>query len=215
MEIRLNSATYVRASIDPSNLERNQALLNRSMKHRFYPHPSPLLKGEGTGILAPFSLGRGVGDEGISYLHSATPEISQLVIQYSLLECDQCAIALMQWLNSQNIPGKILKLKTKRRSELYIVSDRILIHARGLCFVSRWSGGDGCKSPNDELPLTMLICSKTWWMAIIQRHSKSPSFRTISILTLLPLSTKHLNRQKSAEFWRSWSFVTPLNTAVG
>ena len=125
MEIRLNSATYVRASIDPSNLERNQALLNRSMKHRFYPHPSPLPKGEGTGILAPFSPGRRVGDEGISYLHSATPEISQLVIQYSLLECDQCAIALMQWLNSQNIPGKILKLKTKRRSELYIVSDRI------------------------------------------------------------------------------------------
>ncbi|MCY7320305.1 MAG: hypothetical protein LH660_00485 [Phormidesmis sp. CAN_BIN36] len=51
------------------------------MKHRFYPHPSPLPKGEGTRVLAPFSLGRRVGEgfaplreEGISYLHSAMPK---------------------------------------------------------------------------------------------------------------------------------------------
>ncbi|MCY7323562.1 MAG: hypothetical protein LH660_17595 [Phormidesmis sp. CAN_BIN36] len=50
------------------------------MKHRFYPHPSPLPKGEGTRVLAPFSLGRRVGkalaplrEEGISCLHSAMP----------------------------------------------------------------------------------------------------------------------------------------------
>ncbi|MCY7324309.1 MAG: hypothetical protein LH660_21530, partial [Phormidesmis sp. CAN_BIN36] len=49
---------------------------------RFYPHPSPLPKGEGTRVLAPFSLGRRVGEgfaplreEGISYLHSAMPEV--------------------------------------------------------------------------------------------------------------------------------------------
>ncbi len=53
-------------------------------------------------------------------------ELSQIVIHYSLLEWDKCAIALMQWLNTQNIPGKILKLKTKRRSDLYIVSDHIV-----------------------------------------------------------------------------------------
>ncbi|MCY7322463.1 MAG: hypothetical protein LH660_11850 [Phormidesmis sp. CAN_BIN36] len=53
------------------------------MKHRFYPHPSPLPKGEGTRFLAPFSPGRRVGEgfaplreEGNSYLHSATPEFS-------------------------------------------------------------------------------------------------------------------------------------------
>ncbi|MCY7324052.1 MAG: hypothetical protein LH660_20190, partial [Phormidesmis sp. CAN_BIN36] len=46
------------------------------------PHPSPLPKGEGTGFLAPFSLGRRVGEgfaplreEGNSYLHSATPNL--------------------------------------------------------------------------------------------------------------------------------------------
>ncbi|MCY7323352.1 MAG: hypothetical protein LH660_16485, partial [Phormidesmis sp. CAN_BIN36] len=43
-------------------------------------HPSPLPKGEGTRLLAPFSLGRRVGEgfaplreEGDSYFHSATP----------------------------------------------------------------------------------------------------------------------------------------------
>gem|GEM_PF-3226697 len=40
----------------------NLALLNRSLKHRFHPHPSPLPNGEGTGVLAPFSLGRRVGE---------------------------------------------------------------------------------------------------------------------------------------------------------
>ncbi|MCY7322556.1 MAG: hypothetical protein LH660_12345, partial [Phormidesmis sp. CAN_BIN36] len=45
------------------------------------PHPSPLPKGEGTRLLAPFSLGRRVGEgfaplreEGDSYFHSATPK---------------------------------------------------------------------------------------------------------------------------------------------
>ncbi|MCY7321135.1 MAG: hypothetical protein LH660_04875, partial [Phormidesmis sp. CAN_BIN36] len=45
------------------------------------PHPSPLPKGEGTRLLAPFSLGRRVGEgfaplreEGDSYFHSATPD---------------------------------------------------------------------------------------------------------------------------------------------
>ncbi len=60
----------------------NLALLNRSLKHRFYPHPSPLPDGEGTGVLAPFSIRekgwRGLApprEEGISSLHSATPPI--------------------------------------------------------------------------------------------------------------------------------------------
>ncbi|MCY7322402.1 MAG: hypothetical protein LH660_11535 [Phormidesmis sp. CAN_BIN36] len=44
------------------------------MNRQIRPHPSPLPKGEGTRLLAPFSLGRRVGDEGNSYLHSATPK---------------------------------------------------------------------------------------------------------------------------------------------
>ncbi|MCY7321108.1 MAG: hypothetical protein LH660_04740 [Phormidesmis sp. CAN_BIN36] len=45
------------------------------MNRQIRPHPSPLPKGEGTRLLAPFSLGRRVGDEGDSYFHSATPQI--------------------------------------------------------------------------------------------------------------------------------------------
>jgi hypothetical protein len=37
------------------------------------PHPSPLPEGEGTRLLAPFSLGRRVGDEGNPDLNSAMP----------------------------------------------------------------------------------------------------------------------------------------------
>lgn len=52
-------------------------------------------------------------------------ELSQITPRFSLLECDKCAIEIMQWLNTNHIPGKILKLKTKRRTDLYFISDRI------------------------------------------------------------------------------------------
>ena len=52
-------------------------------------------------------------------------EISQITANFSLLECDKCAIAVMKWLNRNNVPGKVLKLRTQRRSDLYIISDRI------------------------------------------------------------------------------------------
>jgi len=44
------------------------------MNSSICPHPSPLPKGEGTRVPAPFSLGRRVGDEGKSYIDSATPK---------------------------------------------------------------------------------------------------------------------------------------------
>ena len=50
--------------------------------------------------------------------------ISQIVVSYPLLECDKCAIAVMRFLKENSIPGKILRLKTKRRSEVFITSDR-------------------------------------------------------------------------------------------
>ncbi|MCY7321082.1 MAG: hypothetical protein LH660_04600 [Phormidesmis sp. CAN_BIN36] len=49
------------------------------MNRQIRPHPSPLPKGERTRLLAPFSLGRRVGEgfaplpeEGDSYFHLAT-----------------------------------------------------------------------------------------------------------------------------------------------
>ena len=59
---------------------KNLALLNLGMIRQIHPHPSPLPKGEGTRLLAPFSPGRRVGEalaplreEGNSYPYSATP----------------------------------------------------------------------------------------------------------------------------------------------
>jgi hypothetical protein len=44
-------------------------------------------------------------------------EISQIVIKFSLLECDKCATTIMAWLSRNGIKGKLLRLKTRRRSE--------------------------------------------------------------------------------------------------
>jgi hypothetical protein len=41
------------------------------------------------------------------------------------LECDKCAIAVQQWTKQHGIPSKLLRLKTKRRSDFYVISDRI------------------------------------------------------------------------------------------
>ena len=52
-------------------------------------------------------------------------EISTIVSSFSLLVCDKCVLVVRQWTNQNSIPSKILKLKTKRRSDFYIISDRL------------------------------------------------------------------------------------------
>ncbi len=42
-----------------------------------------------------------------------------------LLQCDRCAKAVMEWLETNGIDGKILKLRTRNLRERYIISDRI------------------------------------------------------------------------------------------
>ncbi|WNZ24697.1 MAG: papain fold toxin domain-containing protein [Leptolyngbya sp. IPPAS B-1204] len=51
-------------------------------------------------------------------------ELGAIMAGFSVLECDKCVLAATQWLASQGIEFKILQLKTKRRSELFIASDR-------------------------------------------------------------------------------------------
>ncbi|MDJ1173217.1 papain fold toxin domain-containing protein [Roseofilum capinflatum] len=51
-------------------------------------------------------------------------EVGKMVITYPLMECDRCAIAVMAWLAQQGIAGKILRLQTKRPSEIFIISRR-------------------------------------------------------------------------------------------
>ena len=50
--------------------------------------------------------------------------VSQIVAGYSLLQCDLCAVSVMEWLRENGIEGKILRLRTKRRNEVFIISDR-------------------------------------------------------------------------------------------
>ena len=50
--------------------------------------------------------------------------VGRITINYPLLECDKCALTVMRWLKKRNIEAKILRLRTKRRSENFITSDR-------------------------------------------------------------------------------------------
>jgi Papain fold toxin 2 len=51
-------------------------------------------------------------------------EVGKIVSQFSNLECDVCAKAVMKWLEKNGIEGKIIRLKTRRRNELFIISNR-------------------------------------------------------------------------------------------
>lgn len=51
-------------------------------------------------------------------------KVRQIVADYPLLECARCAASVMEWLRDNGIEGKILRLRTKRRSEVFIISDR-------------------------------------------------------------------------------------------
>lgn len=50
--------------------------------------------------------------------------VGQVTSVYPLLECDKCAVAVMLWMERWGAEGKILRLRTKRRSEMFITSDR-------------------------------------------------------------------------------------------
>lgn len=51
-------------------------------------------------------------------------EVGKIVGKFTILECDRCAKAVLEWLKNNGIPGKVIKLKTKKRKEFFIVSDR-------------------------------------------------------------------------------------------
>jgi Papain fold toxin 2 len=51
-------------------------------------------------------------------------EVAKIIADYPLMECDRCAVAVSDWLRKNQIPHKIIRLKTKRRSDYFIVSRR-------------------------------------------------------------------------------------------
>ena len=55
--------------------DRKGGVAELGMNAKIPPALSPLPKGEGIGVLAPFCLGRRVGDKGKSSAYSATPKM--------------------------------------------------------------------------------------------------------------------------------------------
>ena len=51
-------------------------------------------------------------------------ELIQIASKFPLLACDQSARAMLRWLIENQIPATVLKLRTKRRGEQFISSDR-------------------------------------------------------------------------------------------
>ncbi|MEB3179315.1 MAG: papain fold toxin domain-containing protein [Nostocaceae cyanobacterium] len=51
-------------------------------------------------------------------------EISEIVSQFKNLECDKCAMALVDWLEANGIERKILRLRTKNKNDFFIISER-------------------------------------------------------------------------------------------
>jgi hypothetical protein len=50
--------------------------------------------------------------------------MGKIAVSYPLLECDKCAIALVQWLQAKGVESTILRLRTRRRTEIFITSKR-------------------------------------------------------------------------------------------
>ncbi|MBE9051201.1 hypothetical protein IQ243_12370 [Nostocales cyanobacterium LEGE 11386] len=51
-------------------------------------------------------------------------ELGNISSQFNNLECDKCAMALKAWLDAHRIEGKIIKLRTKKRNDFFIISNR-------------------------------------------------------------------------------------------
>jgi hypothetical protein len=51
-------------------------------------------------------------------------QIGEITRQFDLLECADCARAILRWLSQQGIPGKLLRVRT-RYGEDYILSTRL------------------------------------------------------------------------------------------
>ncbi|MEO1432544.1 MAG: papain fold toxin domain-containing protein [Cyanobacteria bacterium J06632_19] len=57
-------------------------------------------------------------------------EIGKITSTFKLLECEDCAKAVMLWLQENDIQGQIILIRTKKRKEYYILSKRL--ESRGI-----------------------------------------------------------------------------------
>nr|WP_238393118.1 papain fold toxin domain-containing protein [Myxacorys almedinensis] len=52
-------------------------------------------------------------------------EVGRIVSQFRLLECAECAAAVLEWTDQRRIERALLKLRTRYDFEDYILSDRL------------------------------------------------------------------------------------------
>jgi Papain fold toxin 2 len=52
-------------------------------------------------------------------------QVGNIVNNFKLLECDKCAMAVIEWLKENSINGTLLRLKTKYDGEDFILSERL------------------------------------------------------------------------------------------
>lgn len=52
-------------------------------------------------------------------------EVGKIVKNFSLLQCDKCALAVVEYLKNHNIAYKIIRLKTRYDDEDFIISERL------------------------------------------------------------------------------------------
>jgi Papain fold toxin 2 len=69
-----------------------------------------------------FCLTEPLDDAAIADLHEA---IGNLVIQFPLLHCVECASTLKRWLKQRGVSGKLWRLSTRYDPEDFILSDRV------------------------------------------------------------------------------------------
>jgi Papain fold toxin 2 len=53
--------------------------------------------------------------------------IARIVEEFTILECAECARAILNWVRDNDIEGVVLKLRTRYRDEDFIVSRRLEI----------------------------------------------------------------------------------------
>ena len=52
-------------------------------------------------------------------------EVGNIVENFQLLECFECAQAVMRWLKENSIDGTVIKIRNKKRKEYFILSTRL------------------------------------------------------------------------------------------
>ncbi|MGB3759526.1 MAG: papain fold toxin domain-containing protein [Rivularia sp. (in: cyanobacteria)] len=52
-------------------------------------------------------------------------EVGKITAKFELYKCEECAKAVMLWLQENDIQGKVILIRTKKRKEYYILSTRL------------------------------------------------------------------------------------------